>query len=83
MAYELLNEPVADDPADWIRVLRVPYEAIRTFVDPSVEFGLRFETQDDENDDDPAPTPVEEDEDETAETRDRDAEIVSLDKFRK
>src|SRR6056297_2949074 len=25
--------------------LYVPYEAIRTFVDPSVEFGLRFETQ--------------------------------------
>ena len=25
--------------------LYVPYDAIKTFVDPSVEFGLRFETQ--------------------------------------
>ncbi len=61
--------------------LYVPYEAIRTFVDPSVEFGLRFETQDDEDDDDPAPTPVEDDD--APETESGDAEIVSLDKFRK
>lgn len=59
--------------------LYVPYDAIRTFVDPSVEFGLRFETQDDEGDD-PAPTPVEDDDDKPAHP---DAEIVSLDKFRK
>lgn len=59
--------------------LYVPYDAIRTFVDPSVEFGLRFETQDD--DDDPAPTPVEDDMDDKP--RPPDAEIVSLDKFRK
>ena len=59
--------------------LYVPYDAIRTFVDPSVEFGLRFETQDD--DDDPAPTPVEDDMDEKP--KPPDAEIVSLDKFRK
>ena len=26
--------------------LYIPYDAIKTFVDPSVEFGLRFETQD-------------------------------------
>jgi len=59
--------------------LYVPYDAIRTFVDPSVEFGLRFETQDDE-DEDPTPTPVEDDD-----TADEpgDAEIVSLDNFRK
>ncbi len=61
--------------------LYVPYEAIRTFVDPSVEFGLRFETQDDEEDD-PAPTPVEDPEDEEPASP-GDAEIVSLDKFRK
>jgi len=62
--------------------LYVPYDAIRTFVDPSVEFGLRFETQDDEDDDDDDPaTPVEE---EPGEKRPAsDAEIVSLDKFRK
>ena len=29
VAYELMNEPVADDPADWNRVLRAPYHAIR------------------------------------------------------
>lgn len=59
--------------------LYVPYDAIRTFVDPSVEFGLRFETQEDE---DPAPTPVEDDTDEDGEGA-SDAEVVSLDKFRK
>ena len=26
--------------------LRIPFDAIRTFVDPSVEFGLRFESTD-------------------------------------
>ena len=62
--------------------LYVPYEAIRTFVDPSVEFGLRFETQDDE-DDEPTPTPVEDDEGEEEAEPSGDAEIVSLDKFRK
>lgn len=30
VAYELLNEPVAEDPDDWNRVLRLPYEAIRS-----------------------------------------------------
>ncbi|MEL7149711.1 MAG: ClpXP protease specificity-enhancing factor SspB [Pseudomonadota bacterium] len=63
--------------------LYVPYEAIRTFVDPSVEFGLRFETQEDEDQDDPAPTPVEDDEDATADEGNGAAEVVSLDKFRK
>ena len=63
--------------------LYVPYEAIRTFVDPSVEFGLRFETQEDEDQDDPAPTPVEDDDDATADEGNGAAEVVSLDKFRK
>lgn len=61
--------------------LVIPFDAVRTFVDPSVEFGLRFETHsddedgedtdedDDDGDDDPPPQ--------------QDAEIVSLDKFRK
>jgi endoglucanase len=30
VAYELLNEPVADDPDDWNRVLRAPYEVVRS-----------------------------------------------------
>jgi len=55
--------------------LFVPYDAIRTFVDPSVEFGLRFDTQesdeDDEDDDTSAPNPHD------------GGEVVSLDKFRK
>jgi hypothetical protein len=54
---------------------------VRTFVDPSVEFGLRFEThaEDDEDDDDPADGPAEADPQPPA----REAEVVSLDKFRK
>jgi hypothetical protein len=72
--------------------LYIPYDAIATFVDPSVEFGLRFETASSEDDE-------EEVEDETAEedvpeaplAEDLDpdtaspseAEIVSLDSFRK
>ena len=30
--------------------LYIPYDAIKTFVDPSVEFGLRFESADEETD---------------------------------
>jgi len=62
----------------------IPYDAIRTFVDPSVEFGLRFETQedefDDEDDDDEAPM-VEMAEEEPKPRK--EAEVVSLDQFRK
>jgi len=68
----------------------IPYDAIKTFVDPSVEFGLRFETQDEAGDE-------EEDEDEAAEVdeapmeemaedeadKPREAEVVRLDSFRK
>jgi hypothetical protein len=66
--------------------LYIPYDAIKTFVDPSVEFGLRFETQDDEIDDnddveeapmdemaEPAPT----------QQKSEQAQVVSLDSFRK
>lgn len=57
--------------------LYVPYDAIQTFVDPSVEFGLRFETQEIEYTE-------EEDEDGSDIEKPRpDAEIVSLDSFRK
>jgi hypothetical protein len=58
--------------------LYVPYDAIRTFVDPSVEFGLRFETQEDEEAETPAEAPHEE-----AEASTESGEVVSLDKFRK
>jgi hypothetical protein len=59
--------------------LYVPYDSIQTFVDPSVEFGLRFETQE-----------VDEDIDEVDDTDPPDddpspgkAEVVRLDSFRK
>lgn len=59
----------------------IPFDSLRTFVDPSVEFGLRFENHDDDGDED------EEDEDEPDEPGDGGpkggAEVVSLDKWRK
>lgn len=68
--------------------LYVPYDAIRTFVDPSVEFGLRFEQKDEEAkgkaqiDEDALPQ-TDESELEVEEAPARAAEIVSLDSFRK
>jgi len=61
--------------------LVIPFDAVHTFVDPSVEFGLRFETQDydDEEED-------EEDEGEAPEVAEKprtEAEVVSLDQWRK
>jgi hypothetical protein len=66
----------------------VPFEAIKTFVDPSVEFGLRFDAHEDDEDgeeaeetadDDPAAEPAK-----PAKPKPKsDAEVVSLDKFRK
>lgn len=61
--------------------LYIPYDSIRTFVDPSVEFGLRFETQDSGDEDE---IDVEAPEIESAEEDAQGAaEVVSLDKFRK
>lgn len=63
--------------------LYVPYDAIRTFVDPSVEFGLRFEShQGPEGEDEDEPAEPEE-EAGRADEPPRDAEIVSLDSWRK
>ncbi len=63
--------------------LRVPFDAILTFVDPSVEFGLRFETQGEDGPEDEPPEPDGDDtpEDETEDHQ--DAEVVSLDRFRR
>ena len=64
--------------------LYIPYDAIKTFVDPSVEFGLRFETQDEDEDDEETVAEAPMDvmaEPETSPKK--DAEVVSLDKFRK
>lgn len=64
--------------------LYVPYDSIKTFVDPSVEFGLRFETQDGEETDVPeAPMEVMVEPDEVDEAPQKDADVVSLDQFRK
>ena len=70
--------------------LVIPFDAIRTFVDPSVEFGLRFETHESDEADDFDDVPespmivIEEDEEDDAEdTPKGEAEIVSLDSFRK
>ena len=57
----------------------IPFEAIKTFVDPSVEFGLRFDAHEQGelalDDDKPAaaPTPL----------KSGEGAVVSLDKFRK
>ncbi|MDC0012147.1 ClpXP protease specificity-enhancing factor SspB [Octadecabacter sp.] len=62
--------------------LYVPYNAIKTFVDPSVEFGLRFET-DDDDDDMHAPEAPMDVMTEPEDTPKKDADVVSLDQFRK
>jgi hypothetical protein len=72
--------------------LRIPFDAILTFVDPSVEFGLRFESTeapdgpDDPEDEPPSPDGTDKagkpDEKPTPDAP-KDAEVVSLDRFRK
>ncbi|CAD0185714.1 Stringent starvation protein B [Ruegeria sp. THAF57] len=60
--------------------LYIPYASIKTFVDPSVEFGLRFESPED---DEEVPH-VAEETIEVEEPQDQhDADVVSLDSFRK
>ncbi|WP_299945906.1 ClpXP protease specificity-enhancing factor SspB [uncultured Ruegeria sp.] len=63
--------------------LYIPYLAIKTFVDPSVEFGLRFESPEDEEEEDyvteEAAIELEAEEQEPH----QDADVVSLDSFRK
>jgi uncharacterized protein len=61
--------------------LRIPFDAIRTFVDPSVEFGLRFEST--EVPDDPEDQPPGNDQDHDGHAASHDAEVVRLDTFRK
>lgn len=62
--------------------LYIPYDAIKTFVDPSVEFGLRFETQDEDDDDEDTDAPMDEMAEPGPVTKPA-AEVVSLDAFRK
>ena len=62
--------------------LYIPYDAIITFVDPSVEFGLRFETHGsydvDEDDDD-----FDADDSDAPNENKAAGQVVSLDQFRK
>ncbi|HCW85652.1 MAG: ClpXP protease specificity-enhancing factor SspB [Planktotalea sp.] len=72
--------------------LNIPFDALRTFVDPSVEFGLRFEA-DEDDEEEPALHSVDQEAPETEpaeimlvdeeDAPKKDAEIVSLDAFRK
>lgn len=67
--------------------LYIPYDAIKTFVDPSVEFGLRFENALEEDEDiiatETLPDFEEKDEDSPTSEAKKDADVVSLDSFRK
>ena len=74
--------------------LYIPFDAILTFVDPSVEFGLRFESSDSDSEDEgalvPAPRPVPDvakkkpaSKAPAAKAPHKDADVVSLDTFRK
>ncbi|WP_172294420.1 SspB family protein [Pseudoruegeria sp. HB172150] len=60
--------------------LYIPFDAIRTFVDPSVEFGLTFKSQ--EDDDEVEEAPMDEDV-EPEDEKPHEADVVSLDSFRK
>ena len=57
--------------------LIIPFDSLRTFVDPSVEFGLRFETHESDEDD------AEDEPEDDPEPPQHDAQVVRLDKFRK
>lgn len=69
--------------------LVVPFDAVLSFVDPSVEFGLRFDRDDEDDEgpqDDPDKTDPPEGGPEKEEAEDAPSgtgEVVSLDKFRK
>ena len=66
--------------SDQPETLVIPFDSVRTFVDPSVKFGLKFDAHEAEEDAEPdpgAPDTPPADEDHVS------GEVVSLDKFRK
>ena len=63
--------------------MTIPFDAVRTFVDPSVEFGLRFETHDEDEDDEDESEAADEDDDPEDDPPPQDAQVVRLDRFRK
>ena len=70
---------------DQPELIQIPFDAIQTFVDPSVEFGLRFENQDmDEDEEEADETEPSAEATETSDEEPRqEAEVVSLDQFRR
>ena len=62
--------------------LVIPYEAILTFVDPSVEFGLRFETNEEDEDTEEQKLTGSEESNQD-DTKKETGQVVSLDNFRK
>ena len=62
--------------------LTIPWASVSTFVDPSVEFGLRFEDDNQDQIPESKMVIIDEDEDDDDDEK-KDAEIVSLDSFRK
>ncbi len=70
--------------SDQPEALVIPFDAIKTFVDPSAEFGLKFDAQDEESEG--AQVSIEELLTEEPEDEPPDpggGDVVSLDKFRK
>ena len=67
--------------------IAIPFDAIQTFVDPSVEFGLRFENQNMDEIEEEAEADETAPSAEATETSDeeprQEAEVVSLDQFRR
>ena len=63
----------SNKPAD----LYIPFDAVLTFVDPSVEFGLKFEATEPLVEDEPL------EEEEPKQEASEGADVVSLDQFRK
>ena len=62
----------------------IPFDALRTFVDPSVEFGLRFETQDSNEDEDETDSQAAPDSDDDPDSPPPGGgEVVQLDRWRK
>ncbi|MEM9059943.1 MAG: ClpXP protease specificity-enhancing factor SspB [Pseudomonadota bacterium] len=71
--------------SDQAQTLVIPLEAVRTFVDPSVKFGLKFDAHDADEDGDETfqvePDDPDTDDDDAAAAP--GADVVSLDEFRK
>ena len=61
----------------------VPFDAIKTFVDPSVEFGLRFDAHDEAEEAETTPPPLRAATSGPVGAKPAEGEVVSLDKFRK